>query len=470
MYLPWVTKKHVHIEKLVTLLDRNRSGLEVGQLLYNLTMDDTFYLNWKDFCQHSPISKSWPKSLWDSFTYDKTLDLNTLHHWVKQDSPDEYQLDQYSVVEPLIESILKPFLSYQTHYLSEELISKTIHQLFLHEISYVPATNQFYLFRGHSWYKVDDIGLLKNHIFPYIIEMFDKYHDKYHALHRKRYYRALRAFRSNRFRRVVINRCQSLFNSTNYRFDLKLESNAHLVCFTNGVYDLRKRCFRNGRPGDYCYYTTKYQYKYQYFKDISQVDHNKISVITDILANIIPDAEERQYLLGYLKLSLEGYRHDNPVSSKFCQIWLGLSGDGRKFLAKLIRYTFGDYVSSGSRLVVLEDSDDPDTFNDDYLSYLVNHPRSIWLRSVGIQHTVLTDTPVIFVPFYTSGYVNSTYTTRFPTEFYQEFIWILLNRYDNSITDNLVLPRNFVRYIPTIPDKVDHDMIEAAETLLSLRD
>lgn len=469
MSLPWINKDHEHVRKLIALLNKRRtyvkaSCFEVGQLLYNLTMDRTYYNDWVVWYNNQTDNIT--DSIWQQFRCDKTLDLNTLCYWAQMDNPDGFKKIQYQIVESLVESALKPFLSYQTNRISESIVSQTIHLLFVHEIAYVPHQDQFYLFRGHSWNKVDTNALFKNYLFPDLIEYFNTYFRVYDRIHNKRYYRALRAFRSLGFQQKIINQCKNLFNSTNYRFDLKLESNSHLICFTNGVYDTRENCFRGGRPGDYCYYTTKYQYQCV----IPAFHHQKVQILTEILTSIIMDASERHYLLSYLSLALEGYREQSPFPQKFCQIWLGLSGDGRKFLAELIRYTFGDYVSTGSRLVVLEDSEDPETFDDDYLFYLLERPRSIWLRSVGLQNTVITETPVVFVPFYASSYVQSTYTYRRPTEFYQEFMWLLLNNYRKYLTvDDLNRPVNFVRYNPTVHTPEDKDLLECADTLISFK-
>ena len=215
------------------------------------------------------------------------------------------------------------------------------------------------------------------------------------------------------------------------------------------MYDTSRNYFRAGRPNDYCFHTARYPYY-----DMAKCE--SVSILEKILETIIPDLSERQYLLSHLSSALTGIRPDKSVSASFCQVWLGLSNDGRSFLAKLIRYTFGDYLGPCARLVLFEGDQVMEDVDDRMLNYLLTFPKSIWIRQVGLQGLVNSRTPVHLVPFYTSTYCGSLYSNYVPEQFYHDFAWLLIDKQAKWRTDVApqTLPRNIIPYnLPTFTGK-----------------
>lgn len=472
MTFPWKAKNANYIKQLLYTLGDHRRYLtlkcaEVGALLFNLTLDDTYYEHWVVWSTGSePTLETY--DTWRKFTVDTTLDINTLCHWASQDNPFEFFNIQYEYTQSQLSEVLYPFLTYQSNYLDEAKLASIIHQLFQHQLAFVPESGQFYLYRSNYWVAVPDTELFKKYLLPGLIDHLNMNFSQSQIAPNRRYYRAIRAFRSNRLLRRLTTLCKPKFNASNYRFQRKLARHPNLVCFTNGVYDLSTGTFREGRPGDYCHINTKYQYR-----TFTPTD-NKVVQLEHILASILINQDERDYVLKYLATSLQGTQSAITSDDRFCQIWLGLSGDGREFLAKLITYTFGDYVRTGfenvgpeTRLLLITDSDDPSMFDDELIFKLVQYPRSIWLRSVGLQTDLTTDTPINFVPFYASQYGSSPeYASILPVEFYQQFAYLLITRYFPLInTTGINRPINIIPYTKRV---IDPDIQEAAEILLSM--
>ena len=150
MKLPWTDKNSSYVKQLLYLLGEHRRLIltrceEVGSVLFNLTMDDTYYEHWAIWCNGTGPNQNTLQT-WRSFQSDTTVDLNTLCNWVNHDNPVGFFNLQFETAKSLIMEILVPFCSHQTNYLDESKLAHLIHQLFHHQISYVPDYDQFYLY------------------------------------------------------------------------------------------------------------------------------------------------------------------------------------------------------------------------------------------------------------------------------------------------------------------------------------
>jgi P4 family phage/plasmid primase-like protien len=115
-------------------------------------------------------------------------------------------------------------------------------------------------------------------------------------------------------------------------FTKKLDSNNYIIGFDNGVYDLKKFEFREGKPDDYITLSTGYDY---------QENHTeKYKDLLNFLEDIQPNKEERDYMLTYLSIGLVG---------NLLELFTILTGSGRNGKSKLIellKETMGDYFGS----------------------------------------------------------------------------------------------------------------------------
>jgi phage/plasmid-associated DNA primase len=114
--------------------------------------------------------------------------------------------------------------------------------------------------------------------------------------------------------------------------------NKYVIGFTNGVWDLQNKCFRNAKPEELVSTTTGYDYK--------KADLVYIKKLNKILIDIFPVKIERTYVLKTLSLGLLGAN----ILEEF-YIWMATNdnnqgANGKSLLEALIDSTFGDYCKT----------------------------------------------------------------------------------------------------------------------------
>lgn len=135
----------------------------------------------------------------------------------------------------------------------------------------------------------------------------------------------------------------------NRDFLKKLDNNNYLIGFENGVYDLQKNEFRDGKMEDYICMTTGYSYNNNY--------SNKYEDLLKFLHDILPNESEYEYFMLYLSCALYG----NTL--ELFSILTGCGRNGKSKLIELIKLTFGNYFSAVSSQMLTRprpDSNQPD--------------------------------------------------------------------------------------------------------------
>ena len=113
--------------------------------------------------------------------------------------------------------------------------------------------------------------------------------------------------------------------------------NKHLICFENGVYDLEKHEFRDGRPEDYMSLSVGYDYKSMDELDIKIVEH-----IDLIRSQIQPDADTQIYTWKALSSMLHGDIPDQKI-----HFFIGnLGNEGKSTLTTMVSHALGDYCTT----------------------------------------------------------------------------------------------------------------------------
>jgi P4 family phage/plasmid primase-like protien len=110
--------------------------------------------------------------------------------------------------------------------------------------------------------------------------------------------------------------------------------NPYVFAFSNGVYDLKNKIFRNALPDELVSITTGYEYNTKRNKKNTE----KINLI---LSQIFPDDKERKYILNTLSLCLLGLN----ILEEF-YIWIGTGSNGKGVLSSLLSKMLGGYYDS----------------------------------------------------------------------------------------------------------------------------
>lgn len=117
----------------------------------------------------------------------------------------------------------------------------------------------------------------------------------------------------------------------------KVDDNARLLCFNNGVIDFNNKCFRTGKPDDYISKTTKLNYikctDSRYKKEVGQIN--------DFMEQLFPDLELRNYMWKHLASTLIGENNDQTFN-----IYNGSGSNGKSKLVELMGICLGDYKAT----------------------------------------------------------------------------------------------------------------------------
>jgi P4 family phage/plasmid primase-like protien len=119
-----------------------------------------------------------------------------------------------------------------------------------------------------------------------------------------------------------------VYNNPNNDFVKNLNSNRYIIVFDNGVYDLEKQKFREGKQSDNMTMSVNYAYNNKYSKNVGE--------LIKFLSDIQPEEKEREFLLTYISLAL---------CRNILDWFTILTGDGRNGKSKLIELitkTFGE--------------------------------------------------------------------------------------------------------------------------------
>jgi P4 family phage/plasmid primase-like protien len=332
------------IHQLVMMLNPNRADtykpwLKVGMCLKNI--DERLCGSWIEFSKQSnKFNDGECENLWRGFTpKNDGLTEGSLRYWAKMDNPTAYNDLQKKDVDMLIYSSRN-----ETH----ADIAKVVHALYKDQYvcCYVNDRPAWFEFKNHHWEECPNAVSLKQKISNEVSKMYNSNAAVYHlkaantdsATEQAVYTEVgkklatiatktkMAPFKSN-----IINECTELFAVSRKDFADKLDERKHLIGFTNGVYDLDAKEFRDGRPDDNLSMCVGYDYT-------TDADELISHEILQLLQSIFPSSNMIRYMLRTIAYALHGNKH-----MEFCQFWIGTGANGKGVLSKLLQVAFGEY-------------------------------------------------------------------------------------------------------------------------------
>jgi P4 family phage/plasmid primase-like protien len=189
-------------------------------------------------------------------------------------------------------------------------------------------------------------------------------------------------------------------------FVRNVDTNPHLLCCANGVWDFKEKVFRDGKPEDYISMTTRIDY-------IPLTDkHNEVKKeIADFMEKLFPIPELREYMWDHLASTLVGTALNQTFNN-----YLGGGRNGKSVLVTLMTKVLGEYkgelpltavVTSrrtavgglapeiaelkGKRYVVMQEPRQGDIINEGILKELTSGHDAIQARA-------LYSVPITFLP------------------------------------------------------------------------
>jgi P4 family phage/plasmid primase-like protien len=139
--------------------------------------------------------------------------------------------------------------------------------------------------------------------------------------------------KTTKFKDNVMKECRELFFDE--EFTKLVDSNKDLIAFNNGVMDLTKMEFRDGKPQDYLSFSTGLDYdasrKYYEYETWNAVD--------SFIKQVLPDPVVRDYFMKHLATNLVG----GNTAQKF-HILTGSGSNGKSMIMNLTSTALGDYA------------------------------------------------------------------------------------------------------------------------------
>lgn len=336
------------VRELVRLLDGNRAEdyktwIDVGLCLHNL--DYNLLTDWIDFSRQAPgkFKDGECESVWETMNYDPNgLGIGSLHRWARMDNPVGYQ----RLMRDNLQLIIIKSISGTT-----QDVATVIYTMFKYQYVSVGTKNdRWFEFRNHRWVETGRGVSLKKKIGNEVLNEYLKLINYYnssaidqHDEHKDQYLDRSKGLteityklRDITFKNKLMAECEIMFYDET--FLNKLDSNPDLVGFTNGIYDLSKDEFREGRPEDYISITTGYAYL-----DFDK-DDEIIKAIYTFLNQVFVDPhgkyELRDYVMKILASCLEGRNKQEEF-----YVLTGVGGNGKSKLMALFDMAMGDYTS-----------------------------------------------------------------------------------------------------------------------------
>ena len=295
-------------EKLLPMLSQFRSEeynewLTIGWVLFNIGEGCQEALDqWIDFSSRSAENFDENECInqWDKMT-KKDYTVGTLKFYAKSDNPEMYK----QFVKEQGMKYIKASLEGSHHDIAKLLYTEYGTEFVCASV----ANKTWYQFIGHHWEEVEEGVFLRDRISSDIVEKYGKLgadyfvkattaninenddgpDEKSYNNRIKQIQKLVVQLKSVPYKQNVMKEAADIFYNKNFKH--KLDTNAYLFGFKNGVYDLKLNVFRAGRPEDYISNCAAIDYV-----NFSPSD-KKVHAIHDYLEKIFPNTNIRKYFL-----------------------------------------------------------------------------------------------------------------------------------------------------------------------------
>jgi len=281
-----------------------------------------------------------------------------------------------------------------TQWIAELLSSKLKDQIVYSPIN--ASYSSWFIFENHRWHEYSPS------VTSYIYPILDKLSSELSNLimttdtqdlplsKAKEIHQLTTKLKFTSFRHKIINELSKLVRNEKFRSILNFS--AHLICFTNGVFDFSCKKFRDGQPTDYLTICTGYSYK--------PYDDYPVDIRNQLMAylqSILPNTADFEAMLDILVLVISG----SPILVR-C-VLCGGGDNGKSTFLHFIRLVLGGYLETVSgyilfsqqkyyRLIIISDSYEADIKRSRLLTSQVTH-------SILESNTYICDPSIRTIPF-----------------------------------------------------------------------
>ena len=325
-----------------------KQWLDIGWTLHNVENSERMLETWIEFSRRAPdyaneceesCSKEWLKMK------DEGYGEGSLRFWAKEDNPVKYREFISKDIRELIGKQVKGGGKIKNA--TNWDVAQIVHRMFKDDFVCISGKHStWFQFKNHRWQKLDDDTILRSKLSTDVYQEYNSFlvsvqqqsfsaDDDVQSI-RERICTIMRDLKQTGFKNNVMKEAVEFFYDAGQKFNDKLdntEHNKHLLCFDNGIYDLIKDEFRDGRPDDYISLCTNIEY----FPYDNEDEHT--GQIYDFINKVLTNADVRLYVLKYLASCLSG-----STKNEEFHIWSGSGGNGKSKIIELFEAAFGDYA------------------------------------------------------------------------------------------------------------------------------
>lgn len=334
---------------------------EVGEALRCLAppeFESDFFQVWVEFSEkRKKFNKEDCLEEWKFFHTNKEVTLATVKFWASRDSPKKYTTFKQNEIRSFLMKSLN-----DTHY----DVAQTLYLLC--ESRYVCSSiksNIWYEFKNHRWNEIEGglslraqlskkLAVEYNRFRKFCVKMaekltggfveegelgydvspdlpeFDEFTPEEFLNMAEMCDKVAVLLKNKSYKDNILAEAREFFYDE--KFAEKLNERHELIAFENGVVDLDKKVYREGRPDDYITFSTKTNYILNYQKTTEYED------IMTFLKQIHGTDEMVHYALKERAHMIHG---DNPEERIF--VWTGGGGNGKSKHRELTYVALGDY-------------------------------------------------------------------------------------------------------------------------------
>ena len=272
-------------------------------------------------------------------------------YWAKQDALEDYVNVKNNTIQHFLEETLTTPTDYD--------FAMVLYQMFKDKYICSSLINKtWYVFRNHHWER--DLGnslrlsisremynLYQEQQKVYLAQMstFDAADERTEQMKKKIQLVteiSIKLKRTNDKSNIFKEAAEIFYDE---EFVKKMDENRYLLCFTNGVVDLKNKLFRDGYPQDYITKTTGISY--------TSFDGDKyatvVSQILTFMEQLFPIPSLNRYMWDHLASVLIG----ENINQTF-NIYRGNGSNGKSLLTDLMALTLGEYAGTVPVTLVTE--------------------------------------------------------------------------------------------------------------------
>lgn len=379
--------------------DAYQTWKEVGWCLHAISSTEEMFDTYMNFSKKSSkfsqndvcrLQRDWMGG-WRA--NGRRFTIRSLHLWSRLDNPEQYKriMDQNHV-----EFVLNHVDNTHTH------VARLVQRMYWGDFRAAVDSRktEWYEYKGNCWQMMPQAIEIRNKLNTEVADLIikakgiakrrgaeavDEREADMAAIHFKALHKLEANLYTTGFQDGVLKQCVGLLYEK--EFAQKMNSNAYLIGFANGVVNLRAErtnasgssehyCqFREGKPDDFISFqagrwqakqTDPYDYVPYDPEDPEQAE------IDDFMAKVFPKPELRAYMWRKLASCLEGTNREQRYDT-----WIGIGGNGKTKVVDLMSMALGDYAVSLQSTVMTRKRPESGAANPDIMA--VRNRRFIYM-------------------------------------------------------------------------------------------